>query len=43
LDVIAKRLGLRILNATDGGFLDLFERVSFDSLFDGAESEAREG
>lgn len=29
---IAEARGIQILNATDGGFLDVFERVSYDSV-----------
>lgn len=30
---IVEREGIEILNATNGGFLDLFERVAYESLF----------
>jgi hypothetical protein len=33
LDAVARRTGTRILNATDGGFLDVFPRASYAELF----------
>lgn len=45
LDSIAKRRGIEILNATDRGVLDVFERVSYQSLFNrekGSISKATE-
>lgn len=33
LKEIVERKGIRILNATHGGFLDVFDRVSYESLF----------
>ena len=29
--------GIKIYNATRGGMLEIFERVDFDSLFEGGE------
>lgn len=40
LKTVARARGLQILNATDGGFLDLFERVSYQSLFEFREQPA---
>jgi hypothetical protein len=34
LQAIAEKRGIRILNATDGGFLDVFERVPYRSLIE---------
>jgi hypothetical protein len=34
LQAIARRKGIRIYNATDGGFLDVFDRVRYESLFE---------
>lgn len=31
---IASQKGIKIINATDGGFLDLFERVQYNSIFE---------
>jgi hypothetical protein len=36
LKAFGEARGVRIQNATDEGFLDVFERVTFDSLFEGA-------
>jgi len=33
LQVIVEKKGIKVLNATNGGFLDLFERVSYEALF----------
>jgi hypothetical protein len=34
LEALAELVGVKILNATEGGFLDVFERVRYESLFD---------
>jgi hypothetical protein len=33
LAAVARERGIRILNATDGGYLDVFPRVAYESLF----------
>lgn len=38
LDKIAKKNHIKIYNATDGGYLDVFERVNYESLFSKNES-----
>ncbi len=38
---IAGRAGLQILNATRGGFLDVFPRVDFDSLVSSSKTQQR--
>ena len=34
LGEVAEKMGTRILNATHGGFLDVFDRVNYESLFE---------
>jgi hypothetical protein len=41
LNARAMERGTRIYNATHGGFLDVFERVSYESIFDDAVEIAR--
>ncbi len=38
LGALAESAGVKILNATEGGFLDVFERVGYETLFDSKES-----
>jgi len=41
LNSLAETHGIQIFNATEGGFLDVFERVKFDSLIESAQGHAK--
>ena len=41
LQAIAEKHGIQILNATEGGFLDVFERVSYQSIFEAGARTAK--
>jgi len=41
LNSLAETHGIQIFNATEGGFLDVFERVKFDSLIESTQGHAK--
>lgn len=41
LKTLADSRNIRIVNATAGGFLDVFDRMPYESLFESAETKAR--